>query len=74
MGTIMKQFKPHNVCPKYKLKNRYTFDWKWIVRQDIPNIMDRIMADLHHLGSHSYVTYKWRKVERKFFNQHPTRF
>ena len=70
----MRQFKPTIACPKFKLKYKGTFDWKWIVRQDIPNIMDRIMADLHYLGSHSYVTDKWHKVERNFFNKHPNRF
>ena len=70
----MRQFRPTFACLKYKLKYKHTFDWNFVVRQDIPNIMDKIFGKLHYLGSHSYVTEKWYKHESKFLKQHPNRF
>jgi hypothetical protein len=75
----MKQFCPGPYPLKYKIKIRLhkqkEYDYKFHTRLSSNlNIMERIFAKLHYLGSHSYVTEKWHKHERKLLKQHPNRF
>lgn len=79
IGIIMtKQFCPGPYPLKLKIRNRlhkdYEYDYKFFTRPTIPDIMERIFAKLHYLGSHSYVTDKWHKHELKLLKQHPNRF
>ena len=70
----MKHFKPVLVCKKFKLKHRHAYEWKLVPRREPSHdIIERIMGDLHYLGSHSFVMDKWNKIERKFFNAHRRR-
>lgn len=70
---MVKKFQPFN-CPKwFKIKNRYSFDWKFTTWNHYDNIIDKIFCRLHYLGSHSYVMAKWSKVEQNFLQQHTRR-
>jgi len=74
----MKQFAPVVYPLKYKIRDRLrgtaNYDYNFNVRRNIPNIIDRIFAKLHYLGSHSYVVGKWHKIETKLLKHHPNRF
>lgn len=77
--TIMtKQFCPCTYPLKLKilgrLRKEHEYDYKFFTRPKIPDIMERIFAKLHYLGSHSYVTGRWHKHELKLLKQHPNRF
>lgn len=67
---MSKQFSPSNYPKWFKLKYQGTFDYKFIERYDIPNIIDRIFSKLHHLGSHSYQTKRWKRAEQRLLNNH----
>lgn len=77
---ITKQFKPLGYTKKYVIYSRLKYGRKcdlsyfrnrldWSI-----NIMDRIFAKLHYLGSHS-PTYskKWIGIERRFLRRHAMR-
>ena len=64
------KFKPQLISKTYKLKHRYCGTYNYVEWCNIKHPMRKIFARLHYLGSHSYLTAKWHKVEQKFLNTH----
>lgn len=64
------KFRPSHACLKWKIKNNPVGDYNYVPRRHLKESIHRIAGQLHYLGSHSYVTAKWKIAEKKFFNRY----